>query len=161
MATVSVWRVSVPAALSCLLQMLLCYLCGRSQARVGLQHSPEPRGVGPPPASAAPSLPCPLLTSPVRTDTRPEPSAPFYGLGPVGHSGHCDTSTAALPAHEYGRGGPWPHATHSETATASQRGCEGPRPGLSPWHPHNRGGCSCSKCRRWPNIFLPNTLVLW
>lgn len=95
-STVSLWRVpAVPAALGCLLQMLLCQRCGRSRTRVREKRdaaelaarAQSPEVWGPPPPSAAPaqapSLPCPLLTSPGRTDPGGlSPALLFVGLVP-------------------------------------------------------------------------------
>jgi len=92
---------------------------------VSLSTGPEPRGVGPPSSlgspSAAPSLCCHLLTSPGRTEQRPEPSVPSCSVAPrVTVASCCDISTAGLRAPQVRAGTPWGAATRSERAAASQ-----------------------------------------
>lgn len=54
----------------------------------------DPSSLGSP---GQPPPPCPLPSSPNRTEARPEPSSLLSAPRPAGHSGHCDITTARPP----------------------------------------------------------------
>lgn len=81
---------------------------GKAEVGEPAAQAQSPEVWGPYGPWAATALPCLVLPLSGHTDTRPEPSVPFCGLGHPGHNGHADISIVHPRL-----GQPWPQCPAS------------------------------------------------